>query len=226
MGWRVSPILAALITEIRDAHPGMVIGTIGDQAHSEEPSDHNVDQWGFVCAGDFMIGSHYSRADAENDFDAITELIRAGDKRPAYAILDRRIVSSTVRPGIVRAYTGTDPHTGHMHVSVPHGPNPHPTTPWEITDMAALTPAQLQDALLDALESTRGRTLLADAILSGARNAMNEDAYGPVGARENLAGRVANIDSKIDPVAEGVARLVAQLPPPPVPVLDSDQPRG
>lgn len=66
-----------------------------------------------------------------------------------------------------------------------------------------------QDQLLDALESPRGKAAL--------RNALTEQAYGPVNARESIAGRIANIDSKIDGVATGVQQLVAALPPEPGP---------
>jgi hypothetical protein len=70
------------------------------------------------------------------------------------------------------------------------------------------------DQMLDALESPRGRAAL--------RNAIVEMGYGPVDARESVAGRIANIDSKIDGVHAGVQRLVADLDddgdvPPPAP---------
>ena len=158
--WEVSPILAPLIAEVKAELPGVqVVGTIGDEQHAEEDSDHNPDEWGFVCAGDFMKGAEFTAADAEYLFDRITEMIRAGDKRCAYAIYNRRIVSSTVSPGVVRTYTGDDPHTGHVHVSVPHGSQPHPTTSWHIyppeAPTMALTPADL-DAIVAKLATAAG----------------------------------------------------------------------
>jgi hypothetical protein len=143
----VSPILAPLISEVKGHNPGMTVYTIGDAAHQAEASDHNPDQWGFVCAGDFMIGSAFTATECEFLFDRITAMIRSGDKRPAYMIYNRRIVSSTVQPGIVRDYTGTDPHTNHGHVSVPHGSDPHPTDSWNIYqgDDIVTTQAEFND---------------------------------------------------------------------------------
>lgn len=198
MTWTVSPLLAPLIAEIHGEHQGMEIGTIGDAAHRGEVSDHNPDQWDFVCAADFMIGAHYTRADAEHDFDAITALIRAGATRCAYAILDRRIVSSTVAPGVVRAYVGKDPHTGHMHVSVPHGPNPHPTTPWGIYTEATMTPAEfktLMDGYLTGDPAKTGASDKAKAVLSALPWAAS---FGPVTGRESAGERLAHIDQVID----------------------------
>jgi len=130
--WEVSPILVPLITEVKTHNPGMTVFTIGDTAHQQEESDHNPDEWEFVCAGDFMIGDAFTVTEAEFLFSRIVIMIRAGDKRCAYAIWDKHIVSSTVSPGVVRAYTGDDPHTNHVHVSVPHGSQPHPTTSWKV----------------------------------------------------------------------------------------------
>lgn len=184
-GWIVSPILKPLIDEVRRAHPGMVIGTIGDAAHSAEASgsDHNPDRWGFVCAADFMLGtpanpSSFTAAEAEYLFDRIRAL---KDSRTAYAIYDRRIESRTVSPWTVRAYDGTDPHTNHVHVSVVHGSDPHPTDSWdiypEVTDMATL----------DAGEYGK----IAAAVW----------AAGFAGGTETAGTRLANIDTKIDVVA-------------------------
>ena len=60
-----------------------------------------------------------------------------------------------------------------------------------------------QDEMLDALESPRGKAAL--------RNALVELAYGPADNRESIAGRIGNIDAKIDGVTLGVARLVEAL---------------
>jgi len=63
-----------------------------------------------------------------------------------------------------------------------------------------------QDEMLDALESPRGRAAL--------RSALVELAYGPADNRESIAGRIGNIDAKIDGVSAGVALLVNAIPPP------------
>lgn len=211
MSWTESPILVPLITEIRGAHPGMIIGTIGDAAHRDEVSDHNPDQWDFVCAADFMIGPRYTRADAETDFDAITDLIRSGDKRAAYAILDRRIVSSTVSPGVVRGYAGKDPHTGHMHVSVPHGANPHPATSWHLyAKDDDMTPAEfktLMDGYLTGDPAKTGASDKAKAVLSALPWAAS---FGPDTDREKAGERLGHVDTAVDEINQ---KLDAMAPP-------------
>lgn len=165
--WEVSPILAPLIADVRLEHPGVVIGTIGDPDHQQEVSDHNRDQWGFVCAADFMIGVHFTAADAEALFQRLRAL---HDGRTAYVIYNRRIFSRTVSPWTVRPYAGDDPHTGHVHVSVVHGSNPHPTTSWNIyphpeddmpsaEEVADLTVAKLLSKTLGASGPNVGQDL-------------------------------------------------------------------
>lgn len=74
-----------------------------------------------------------------------------------------------------------------------------------------------QDEMLDALESPRGRAAL--------RNALVELAYGPADNRESIAGRIGNIDSKIDAVTVGVARLVEAIEDQPA-QFEIDRPHG
>lgn len=158
--WKVSPILQPAIVEVKTAHPGLTVGTIGNLAHQAEASDHNPDQWGFVCAADFMIGPHFTATNAEDLFNRVTNFIRSGDLRAAFVIYNRSIVSSTVQPGVIRRYLGTDPHTGHVHLSVPHSSVPRPTTFWKLFtqgkdwfDMA--TQADLENALTNVLAKNK-----------------------------------------------------------------------
>lgn len=197
--WTVSPILVPLIDEVRAEHPGIVIGTIGDAAHTAEGSgsDHNPDQWGFVCAADPMIGPHFTEADAEYLFDRVTEMIRGGDKRPAFAIYKRRIVSSTVSPGVIRGYAGSNPHTDHVHISVPHGSRPHPTTSWEIYEM---TPAQFKSLMDGYLTSDNAAVGASDKALGTLSALPWAASFGQSSARETAGERLGHIDEAIDVV--------------------------
>ena len=93
-------------------------GWIGDAAHAASTSDHNP--WvkhqgvGIVTALDI---TH----DPKNKVDtwAIAEFMRQQrDPRVKYVISNRRIFSATVSPWAWRTYTGSNPHSSHMHVSV------------------------------------------------------------------------------------------------------------
>jgi hypothetical protein len=93
-------------------------GTIGDAAHATRVSDHNpwviVRGQGVVRARDITAAGINAAWLAEK----LRQLGRAGDKRLAnggYVIFNRRITSADFSRWV--EYTGTNPHTKHIHVS-------------------------------------------------------------------------------------------------------------
>lgn len=114
MAWHNNPAIAQLKKQLLALHPGMVIGTIGDAAHSSETSDHNPDADGTVDALDAMLGPAYGPVSAQSDVDS---LVRSRDKRIHYVIYRGMIISSTVEPWVWRKYEGSDPHVNHWHLS-------------------------------------------------------------------------------------------------------------
>lgn len=122
--WHVNEGLAPLITQIKAAHPGIVVGTIGDEAHQQRTSDHNPNSAGRVNAADYMLGPAFPEAAAL----ALLPFLIA-DARTHYVIHDRRIWESE-NPGWV-PYAG-DPHTSHIHHSVKDSAYTDPS-PWRIT---------------------------------------------------------------------------------------------
>lgn len=112
MAWRLSNNLAAIRQSIWD-HFGehVTVGTIGDSAHQNSTSDHNPDARGIVCAIDVMypVGSKASA------------VVRASIGRPdlQYIIHNHTIWSASVGWG-ARQYTGSNPHTDHVHLSSKH----------------------------------------------------------------------------------------------------------
>jgi hypothetical protein len=113
--WYVDKGLQTLINQVKARNAGMTVGTIGDPKHAASASDHNPESDRSVDAADFMIAGSFNKTDAEWLFDSLTQ---ARDIRLAYVIYNKRIVSSTVQPWKVRGYSGSDPHTNHVHVSV------------------------------------------------------------------------------------------------------------
>jgi Putative peptidoglycan binding domain len=87
-------------------------GWIGDVAHQRRKSDHNPDASGCVRA-----------IDVDRDGIDPKQFIAAAisDPRTNYVIFDRKIYSRKrqFRP---RRYTGPNPHTHHIHISILHGP--------------------------------------------------------------------------------------------------------
>lgn len=86
-------------------------GWIGDVRHQRRKSDHNPDARGVVHAIDVDVNGIDPRA-----------LVRRAIRHPTvqYVIFNRTIWSRShdFQP---RRYTGTDPHTGHVHISGRHG---------------------------------------------------------------------------------------------------------
>lgn len=86
-------------------------GWIGDSAHQETNSDHNPNPAGVVTAQDI---TH----DPANGMDAgklANSIICSRDNRVKYIIWDRRIWLPVTG---WKNYTGVNPHTKHVHISV------------------------------------------------------------------------------------------------------------
>lgn len=114
MAARLARSLESLRAQVNDCYPGRSKksdGWIGDPAHAARTSDHNPNKAGVVTALDI---TH----DPSGGLDAgkLAEILRAsGDPRIKYIISNRRIANSG-KPW--RKYTGSNPHTMHVHVSV------------------------------------------------------------------------------------------------------------
>jgi hypothetical protein len=148
--WRVARSLDVLLAQVNDLAPHRYTvsdGSIGDAAHCPGTSDHCAkDITGL--GSDVVTARDFTHDPAHGaDMGAISEAIRLSrDRRVAYVIFNRRIFSSTIRPYEWRPYEGSNPHTGHMHVSVVHNALADNTNEWEIGDMT--TPADFLNAEL------------------------------------------------------------------------------
>lgn len=120
-------------------------GWIGDAAHASTTSDHNPwvkdGSMGIVTALDI---TH----DPKNGVDtwAIAEHLRQKrDTRIKYVISNKRIFSSTTSPWVWRNYTGSNPHSHHIHVSVNSQKHHYDAVhPWDLglTPSDASTPGK------------------------------------------------------------------------------------
>lgn len=139
MTWRVAESLDVLLEQLNEAWPArskVSDGSIGDTSHSNRASDHNP--WcgpGVVTARDF---TH----DPKNGLDCHklqAALIASRDTRLKYLIWDGRIwrsyKTSASHPPIwtPQPYTGPNPHTKHLHLSV-NCTGKDSTRKWEIGD--------------------------------------------------------------------------------------------
>lgn len=112
MSWHLAPSLAQLRAEVNARWPKRSKrsdGTIGDAAHSARKSDHNPNARRSVNAIDITASGIDTGA-----------LIAAAKKHPSvrYIIFNRRIMNRDIGNFKARRYTGANPHTAHVHISI------------------------------------------------------------------------------------------------------------
>lgn len=136
-----------LRAEINAVAPGRSTasdGSIGDAAHASSPSDHNPNAQNVVCARDF---THDPGSGA--DMHRLSRTIVA-TAAPAlkYVIWDRQIWSRSRSAEGWRRYSGSNPHTRHMHVSVGRGPDGQSSGPYDDTTPWGVAPAGTGDDVI------------------------------------------------------------------------------
>lgn len=134
--WRDAKSLDTLLDQVNAAYPGRDKsndGTIGDERHQAEHSEHNPDENGVVRARDITNDPAHglvSRKLAES-------LVASRDPRILYVISNAEINSSVTSPWKWRPYNGSNPHREHMHLSVVANPTLYDSTkPWNIGQIA------------------------------------------------------------------------------------------
>jgi hypothetical protein len=108
-------------------------GIMGDAAHQARASDHNQ--------GNALDVTH----DPANgpDLEALAAAL-IGDERVHYVIWNKRIRNRAFEDGAWRLYTGANPHTKHLHVSV-SAEHREDTSPWKLAaDDASATGAAFE----------------------------------------------------------------------------------
>ena len=125
MAWRAAKSLLTLRKQLDAKAPKRktgLDGTIGDEAHQSKASDHNP--WvkdGAVGVVTALDVTHDPAGGC--DANALAEAIRASrDPRVKYIIWNRRIANfraiGSADAWQWRKYTGENPHTEHIHISV------------------------------------------------------------------------------------------------------------
>lgn len=201
--WRVARSLDQLLAQINAAHPKRskaADGSIGDAAHASTTSEHNPDRNGVVRARDF---TH----DPTHGFDAhamADALVASRDPRILYVISRGRICSSVVRPWVWRAYTGSNRHDHHAHVSVVAEPRLYDSVrPWTITSTKPQPnkeiPVNTKDAnLLWTTPQTKTGTIGG-----------SETNESPLAILTRVARNVEALHTKVDELTKRVAELEA-----------------
>lgn len=115
MAWPINPRPAGSLVTLRNQLNGLYPhrskasdGLLGDAAHQATPSDHNPDSDGVVKAFDIT----HDPAHGVDIVNLAEWLIK--DSRTNYVIRNRQIWQA----GVWKPYSGTNPHTQHLHISV------------------------------------------------------------------------------------------------------------
>lgn len=117
-GWRVAKSLIVLRAQIDALYPDRNKrndGTIGDRAHQTRDSDHNP----WIVDGKTRVVSALDITDDiahEVHCTTLAERIK-NDPRIKYVIWNHHIYNPSISKSW-RGYTGSNPHTEHMHISV------------------------------------------------------------------------------------------------------------
>lgn len=205
MSWRLATCLDVLIEQVDELHPDRPTGadgTIGDAAHATRLSDHNPrkaargaqDQRAVVCGWDCTAAPFV---------DDLAEQLRAmgaaGDGRVKYLIWQQRITSAA-HGWEWEPYTGADPHTGHLHLSVSSNPAQYDRhDPWPIgpgtarEDDIDVTRDELREVLQDELAKVHGAEKQGkDA------DPTHVSLLDVLRATQHLASKVDALASKVD----------------------------
>ena len=199
-------------TAVEDAGLVTSVGWLGDAAHQAECSDHNADAVGRVHAIDCMTLNLANQK-------AIVQWCQAHPEDLEYFI-NQRTIWSRSRGFAPHAYTGTDPHTNHVHISGRHGSAHEDTatcTGYSLT-AEAMTPEGITVAITPADVKLIVDGLVADKnfqALIWRTNALIDQtdvAGGPtVGETNELAKAVKDIPTTAAPAAPQDAAATAAL---------------
>lgn len=131
MSWRLANSLVRLRDQIDAEVPGRnkaSDGTIGDARHQAQASDHNPNAAGVVCALDITHDPTHGV-----DTYAIADLLRIHPHPDLKYVISNGRIASIWSNWAWQRYTGPDPHTNHMHVSVGRGADGQSQPPYDDT---------------------------------------------------------------------------------------------
>jgi hypothetical protein len=139
--WKVAPALEQLRAQLDQLAPDRSRasdGAIGDAAHASRASDHNP--WWSLAGQSYVTARDFTHDHEHLDCHALADaLVRGRDQRVKYIIWNERILSGGAgrSPWEWRDYTGTNPHTRHLHLSVMADARSLTRIPWLLPGLTA-----------------------------------------------------------------------------------------
>lgn len=131
VSWRLATALETLRSEVNALYPNRSKrgdGTIGDASHAASASDHNPNRHGVVTGLDLTN-------DPANGFDAhaMAEAIRRSPHPEAKYIISNSRIAGDFNNWQWQKYSGTNPHSSHVHISVGNGGDGRSEPPYDST---------------------------------------------------------------------------------------------
>jgi hypothetical protein len=172
--WRPAYAITELRNEVNAKHPNRDTasdGIIGDTAHQAEKSDHNPNSHNVVQAWDITTDTFT---------DAMAEWLKTtNDPRVKYVIYKHRIWSTARSGEGWRTYTGSDPHTSHIHLSVSDDPGQYDRTDsWHFEANAAHVYPHMTDQEIYASLAKHYNHPVSRAWIEGALKHPYSNAWG------------------------------------------------
>lgn len=177
-------------------------GSVGDEAHQQETSDHNPDETGKVPIHDADKVNEVHAIDVDSDLrepglsmeDVVQFLLarcRAGkEKRLRYIIYNRRIWEAD-NDWKQRTYTGASAHTEHAHFSASYDSDKEASTAsWHLGDLMALSDSDI-DKIAAAVEQRIAAHTEQDP-------ATGENNYRIFGAIRTMNQKFAKLQAAVD----------------------------
>lgn len=199
MAWRVANSLETLRAQLNSVAPRrskVSDGGIGDEDHQNRASDHNPwyppPKGGVVTARDFT----HDPAGGLDCHWLASMLKQHRDLRIKYVIWDGRIMSgaSETSPWVWRRYTGANPHTSHLHLSVVANPASDNTAPWAGISPTPPPPPKEDDVeLTDIIRFDDGREVTVRKTLAEGW----QNSYDTLNVVRSLAAEVAQLKADV-----------------------------
>lgn len=220
--WRVARSLDKLLAQLNAMAPNrskVSDGAIGDAAHATRDSDHNP-WYGPAADGMMIVTARDFTHDPAGGLDCqwlADRLTTSGDRRIKYVIWNRRIWQD----GAWSAYSGINPHTAHLHLSVVASPVNDDVSSWNLGAVTggflmALTDAQQADLYrkVVGLDSSLGYTWLNSRRLAGevllTAERMVKELVGAVAALSNGELDATALGDRLEVAAREAAEHGAQ----------------
>ncbi|MEV0608141.1 hypothetical protein AB0I61_17420 [Polymorphospora rubra] len=206
MAWYLNPALSKFREEVNARWPNRARtsdGTIGDAAHQATSSDHNPDKDGSVDAWDMTAGPGVD----------VQAVIAAALRHEAiqYVIYNRRITSRSMSGGLGtwHPYTGSNPHTSHVHFNTRES-HERSSKPWFTDtntnsggkDMAGLS--DKQDKRLHAVQVEQRHVNRLWPVVAGKNHPDGSDQKLP------LVEAIVEIREGVEAIREAVRALPTQ----------------